>query len=203
MKRRKKNVATLEIRKEPKNKREIPRSITKIFQKTQKPQFAITKKLNFEDSFVGKNVYFLDITALLHFSGPLYGGFLSDEQFMFDCIVPGENNIFVTDEEALQDLQAMENDKEQKFIYNGYTAFIARNLFVISSEEAANALMDENILREIVDNTEGILKDEFFAHTMGSLRHLYNNNIDPILISFNETTIENALRRTYSIYNIK
>lgn len=191
------------MRTEPKNKKELPKNLTKIFQKSQNLKHVITKKMNFDESFAGKNVYFLDITALVHYSGPLYGGFLSEEQFRFEHIVPGENNIFVTDEDTLEELQTMENDKKQKFIYDGYTAFIARNLYVISSEDAANALMGENILREIADSTEDILKDEFFAHTMGSLRYLYNNNIDPILISLNDTTIENALKRTYAINEIK
>lgn len=203
MKSRKKNVATLPIRNEPKPKRNLPRSITQIFQKGHNSKLVITKKLDFSQKLNDKNVYFMDITALVYYSGPLYGGFLNDEQFLIERIVPGDNNIFITDEATLEELQAMENDKTQKLIYSGYTEFINRNLYVIPAEESKSALTGENMLREIAGSTEDIVEEEFFAHIMGSLRYLYNNNIDPILISLDETTVENATKRTYATYEPK
>lgn len=201
MKKRKKNVATLTMRTDVK-KNPFAKSITQLFKKPEKVRFDNFNKLDFEEDMKGKTFYFFDVSALVHFSGPLYAYFLIEEPIRFEHIIPGENNVFVTDEASLIELKEMENDKSQKLIYSGYTDFIKRNFYVISVDEAENEVICENMLREFAGGTEDIIINEPFAHSIGSLRFLYDNNLDPILVSLDEKTKASARLRMYETYEI-
>lgn len=78
--------------------------------------------------------YFLDLSALEYFSGAFYSSFLT-ECFDWTPVAPEANAILMTDEKTLQDLKVKEDDREEKKIYLGYTAFIRRHFQVLQPLE--------------------------------------------------------------------
>ncbi len=158
-----------------------------------------TTKLQNEIVFDRKKVYFLDITAMIYYAGPLYGCFLVDT-FESKYLIPGENNIFATDEQTLRELRKMEQTGKDK-IYLGYGGFIERNFFVISKESSINAIKGENIIRKEFTGKPVVLETEPYAHTIGSLFYLYNDkNLNPILVTYDSETEVIAKEIGFEVY---
>lgn len=113
--------------------------ILKNFKKTKKQweieELKKQKKVKNSCSYVP--TYFLDLSALEHYSGAFYSDFLT-ENFSKSLIVPEENAILMTDENTLKRLKEMEDNPEEKMIYMGYTTFIRRHFKVIQTMENFN-----------------------------------------------------------------
>lgn len=148
-----------------------------------------------------RKIYFLDTTALVYYSGKLYGCFLVD-QFDPQYLIPGENNIFVTDELTLQEISAMETSSKNE-IYFGFTEFIKRNFRVISKEEYSKAMKKENYTRNGWNSKLFISEEESSVHTMESLLYLHNcENLNPILVTDNDKVEIAARNMGFEIYDM-
>lgn len=148
-----------------------------------------------------KDVYFFDSTALVHFAGALYGCFLV-ERFDSKYLIPGENNVFVTDSEAIEEISKMEADGKNG-IYRGYATFIANNFKVISREKTVQALRTENAIKKYHNGFVIIFEQEKFAGTFGALLHMYTvENIDPILVTLEPEVARVAKELGFEIHKI-
>ena len=143
--------------------------IFKDFKKTKK-QWELEELKKHENV---KNVcsyvptYFLDLSALEHYSGAFYSDFLT-ENFNISLIASEANAILMTDENTLKRLKEMEDNPEEKKIYMGYTTFIRRHFKVIQAMENFNqdltnlletqmpylifVTADENMAKQITQN---------------------------------------------------
>lgn len=132
-----------------------------------------------------KTVYFLDKSALIHYSGRLYGCFLV-EKFDKKYLIPTENSFFATDEHTLNEIHTMELEQEQG-IYTGYSDFIRSNFTIVSKQDSNNAYVRANT-------------NEIFAHTLASLFFLDNDEISLVLVTLDKKTAKAAKTRGFEIY---
>ena len=147
-----------------------------------------------------ESVYFLDIDALIHFSGRLYGSFLV-EKFTSSYIIPGNDNVYVTDEATLEKLRLLEETGE-KDIYSGYKAFIERNVVVIPNKMAIECFRHENVYRKWINGTVIAFESEACATVFGSLFYLYNKaGFEPVLVTYNSEMARVALELGFTVIN--
>lgn len=145
-------------------------------------------------------VYLLDSTALVHYAGILYGCFLV-ERFEPSYLISGTENIFVTDEIALEQIKKMEQDGSNG-IYKGYTTFIRNNFYVIPRKEAISSLRDENAIKKYRIGTIITFENEPFAGTFGSLFYMYKEkHIDPLLVTFEPEVKRVAKELGFFVYS--
>lgn len=183
------------------NKREVGAKVLRVRKGESEEQIVYGKSLESCGNINGKKIFFLDLSALIHFAGPLYGGFLVNDHFTSERIIPGENNIFVTDEQILRRLRVLE-EKRRKKIYRGYTAFLERNLVIVSAEDAIESIKGQNILSREFSNDIILKETEPFAHVLGSLYYLYHKNVDPILITFDTGLEKLVLEKRFEVYKV-
>ena len=146
------------------------------------------------------NVYFLDIDALIHYSGPLYGSFLV-EKFVSSYIVPGDDNVYVTDEATLERLRLLE-DAGESDIYSGYSAFIERNMVVIPKKMSIDCFRYENAYRKWIHGTVIAFENEACATVFGSLLYLYKKaGFEPVLVTYEDEMARVARELGFSVIN--
>ena len=146
-------------------------------------------------------VYFLDATALMLYSGKLYGCFLFDT-FDSQYLIPGKNNIFYTDEYTLKELASMESSRDVGVgLYYGYTNFIRTNFKVISEKEYNDALIEKYNFNEGAKNKLLFSETGSFARTIECLLYLRNvMSLSPILVTTNFSTELAAKRFGFEVY---
>lgn len=145
-------------------------------------------------------VYFLDLEAMIHYAGPLYGSFLV-EQFVGSYIVPGEDNIYITDEDTLEKLKRLEAEGARE-IYPGYEAFIERNVVIIPNNIAIKHFTEENTYHKWVHGSVIAFNTDPCATVLGSLFYLEKRaKVEPLLITFDDEMARVAMELGYKVIN--
>ena len=108
--------------------------------------------------------YFLDLSALIHYSGRFYAGFLT-ERFKPSWITDEESAVFVTDEQIIEQLQKMEKDAQNNEIYMGYTAYIKRNFKILPNMNSTLFAEYFNLAKE-VSNVTFVTRDDRYGDLM-------------------------------------